>query len=337
MSDPNLSHDSNRQQAASHAPARHHVANFVTPSSYLRPSGGSRPTVREHHPPPNSVDREQAEALRAIRAFLKIRTSYDVLPLSFRLIVFDTALLVKKSLNILIQNAIYSAPLWDSKTSTFAGLLTVLDYINVIQYYWSNPDALAQVDQFRLNSLRVLINIRARSLRVADVEKAIGVTPIETISIHPLKPLYEACRKMVNSRARRIPIIDEDDETGRAMVVSVITQYRILKFVAVNVPETQMLRKPLKDLNMGTYKDLATARMVTPVIEVIHMFVQKNISSVPILDADGAVINVFEAVDVIQLIKGGVYDDLNMSVGEALLKRSNVLFPLPATVYVNVH
>lgn len=35
-------------------------------------------------------------------------------------------------------------------------------------------------------------------------------------------------------------------------------------------------------------------------------------------------INVFEAVDVIQLIKGGVYDDLNMSVGEALLKRPDV-------------
>ena len=38
----------------------------------------------------------------------------------------------------------------------------------------------------------------------------------------------------------------------------------------------------------------------------------------------GAVINVFEAVDVIQLIKGGVYEELNMSVGEALLKRSDV-------------
>ncbi len=41
---------------------------------------------------------------RAIRAFLKVRTSYDVLPLSFRLIVFDTALLVKKSLNTLLHN-----------------------------------------------------------------------------------------------------------------------------------------------------------------------------------------------------------------------------------------
>lgn len=40
----------------------------------------------------------------AIREFLKIRTSYDVLPVSFRLIVLDTGLLVKKSLLILVQN-----------------------------------------------------------------------------------------------------------------------------------------------------------------------------------------------------------------------------------------
>jgi CBS domain-containing protein len=99
-----------------------------------------------------------------------------------------------------------------------------------------------------------------------------------------------------------------------------------LKFVAVNVKETQKLKKPLKELKVGTYEGLATASMETPVMDVIHMLVKKNISSVPILDKDGAVINVFEAVDVITLIKGGVYDDLNLTVGEALLKRSDVRF-----------
>jgi hypothetical protein len=53
-----------------------------------------------------------------------------------------------------LDSGIVSAPLWDSKSSTFAGLLTTSDYINVIQYYWQNPDALGRVDQFRLNSLR---------------------------------------------------------------------------------------------------------------------------------------------------------------------------------------
>ena len=84
-----------------------------------------------------------------------------------------------------------------------------------------------------------------------------------------------------------MPLVDIDDETQRAMVVSVVTQYRILKFVAVNVSETQLLRKPLKHLKLGTYKNLETAKMETPVFEVIHQLVNSAISSVPILNSDG--------------------------------------------------
>jgi len=245
---------------------------------------------------------------RAIRNFLKVRTSYDVLPLSFRLIVFDTSLSVKESLNILIQNGIVSAPMWDSSTSTFAGLLTTSDYINVIQYYVQNPAALDRIDQFRLSSLR-------------EVEKALGVAPPETVSIDPERPLYEACRRMLSSRARRIPLVSNDSQTERPLVVSVITQYRILKFVAVNVGETQKLRKPLKEIRLGTYDNVVTASMDTPVIDVLHRLVERSISSVPIINSEGVVYNVFEAVDVITLIRGGVYDDLNLSVGEVLKKR----------------
>jgi len=126
-----------------------------------------------------------------------------------------------------------------------------------------------------------------------DIEKAIGVQPIETISIHPLKPLYDACRKMLETRARRIPLMDIDDETNREMVVSVVTQYRILKFIAVNVKETQTLRKPLRELNVGSRKGLAHATMDTPVMDVIHALVKKNISSVPILNSEGEWLKLF--------------------------------------------
>lgn len=210
-------------------------------------------------------------------------------------------------------SGIVSAPLWDTGTSTFAGLLTTSDYLNVVQYYWQNPGALNQIDQFRLYSLR-------------DIERALGVTPIETVSIHPLKSLYEACRKMLASRARRIPLVDIDDETQREMVVSVLTQYRILKFITVNVTHTQQLRKPLRDLKIGSYVNLATATMETPVIEVIQQLVTRSISSVPILDKDGTLMNLFEAVDVIALIKGGDYDNLSESVGKALERRPEVSY-----------
>ena len=92
---------------------------------------------------------------------------------------------------------------------------------------------------------------------------------------------------MVRSRARRIPLIDVDDETKQEMVLSVLTQYRILKFVAVNVKETNMLRKPLRDLRIGCYQNLVTATMETPVIDVIHMLVKRDIASVPIVNNEG--------------------------------------------------
>ena len=38
----------------------------------------------------------------------------------------------------------------------------------------------------------------------------------------------------------------------------------------------------------------------------------------------GVVTNVFEAVDIITLIKGNNYDELNLDVGEALKKRADV-------------
>ena len=247
----------------------------------------------------------------------------------------------------MVDVGIVSAPLWDSKTSTFAGLLTTSDYLNLIQYYWQNPEAVNRIDQFRLNNLRgnhspsVLdLDPMASLSDVLEIEKAIGVTPLETRSIHPTRSLYEACRCMLETRARRIPLIDNDDETNRGMVLSVLTQYRILKFVAVNVSETQLLRKPLRSLNLGTYKHLETAKMETPVFDIIHQLVNYNISSVPILNSDGksfqfpslrsdltfagVVTNVFEAIDVITLIKGGMYDDLNLNVGEALQKRAEV-------------
>lgn len=147
--------------------------------------------------------------------------------------------------------------------------------------------------------------------------------PLETVSVHPARPLYEACRTMLKTRARRIPLVDTDDETGREMVVSVITQYRLLKFIAVNVMETELLKKSVFEIGLGTYgPELETASMDTPVIDVIHMMVKKSISSVPIVDRNRRVLNVFEAVDVITLIKGGAYEELTTTVGEALSKRA---------------
>lgn len=187
---------------------------------------------------------------------------------------------------------------------------------------------MSKLDQFRLSSLRgknTVPNNNGLTYtndKATDIEKAIGAIPIETVSVHPSKPLFEACRRMLSTRARRIPLVDVDDETGKETVVSVITQYRILKFIAVNNEHnTVLLKKTIRDIRLGTYTNLATAQMSSTVLDVIQMMVRQNISCIPIVDKENRVLNAFEAVDVIPCIKGGVYEDLNGTVGEALCRR----------------
>lgn len=59
----------------------------------------------------------------------------------------------------LIGKGIVSAPLWDSNTSTYAGLLTVNDYLNVIRYYNLHADKLKDVDKLLLSDLRGIVLI----------------------------------------------------------------------------------------------------------------------------------------------------------------------------------
>ncbi|KAI9301017.1 the adenylate sensor from Amp activated protein kinase complexed with Amp [Cunninghamella echinulata] len=244
-------------------------------------------------------------------SFLKQHTAYDVLPVSYRLIVFDTHLLVKKALAALVQNGIVSAPLWDSATQNYAGMLTVADFLNLIQYYYTHAsveDALRDIEKCELAHLR-------------NIEKQIGAPTPQLLYIDPMASLYDTCKLLAESRAHRVPLLDKNPETGMEMIVSVITQYRILKFIAVNFKESHVLRQPLSELKIGTYEEIATATMATPVIKVINMFVELNISAVPIIDENGVVLNVYETIDVMSIARSGKYNQLDIPVGEALEAR----------------
>jgi 5'-AMP-activated protein kinase regulatory gamma subunit len=54
--------------------------------------------------PPVQTPEAHEQALAAIRTFLRARISYDAFPVSFRIIVLDTKLEVKKALQCLLSN-----------------------------------------------------------------------------------------------------------------------------------------------------------------------------------------------------------------------------------------
>ncbi|KAH8835799.1 CBS-domain-containing protein [Flagelloscypha sp. PMI_526] len=291
-------------------------------------------TLQPHTPTrrrgPSTVDRH-GRALSNIRAFLKSRSCYDAFPVSFRLIVLDTKLSVKNALQCFLANGVVSAPLWNTEQACFAGMLTVLDLIHLIQYYYktaANIEAAATgVEKVKLDFLR-------------EVEKFLGVDPPPMTQVHPSSSLFAAGERLITTHSRRLPLVDRDTETNQELIVSVLTQYRLLKFISNNCSEfVQQLHRPLRKLGIGTYVNgsysttsdtpnqnpfypIATAKMDTKVFDVVHLFSELSISAVPIVDDEGVVINLYETVDVITLIRMGSYQSLDITIQEALQDRS---------------
>lgn len=257
------------------------------------------------------VIEEQRAALESCRHFLRGKSSYDILPVSYRMIVLESGLPVKRALNVLNQNKVLSAPIWDSKRSRFAGILTLMDFIGLVQYFFSNPDQFDTMDKLRLKDLK-------------EIEYSIGMhAPLENCTIHPERSLFEACELMLQSQTRKIALLDKEDFTERELVVGMLTQYRILKFLVLNYKDVHFMHRSINSLQLGTRKNIKSCKMETPLIDTIQLMTTHEVSSVPILDENGVLLNAYEASDILGLVKGGIYNDLSLCVGEALMRRGD--------------
>ena len=69
--------------------------------------------------------------------------------------VFDTQLLVKKAFFALVYNGVRAAPLWDSTRQKFVGMLTITDFIRILQMYYKSSDlVMEEVEEHKLETWR---------------------------------------------------------------------------------------------------------------------------------------------------------------------------------------
>ena len=60
-----------------------------------------------------------------------------------------------------------------------------------------------------------------------------------------------------------------------------------------------MLQQPLRDLGIGTYDNIETASQDTLIIEALNKFVEHRVSALPIVDAEGKLVDIYAKFDVI--------------------------------------
>ena len=87
--------------------------------------------------------------------FFHFHKCYDLIPTSAKLVVFDTQLLVKKAFFALVYNGVRAAPLWDSVKQKFVGMLTITDFIRILQMYYKSPTVeIEELEEHQLQTWR---------------------------------------------------------------------------------------------------------------------------------------------------------------------------------------
>ncbi|XP_042619353.1 5'-AMP-activated protein kinase subunit gamma-1 isoform X4 [Cyprinus carpio] len=231
---------------------------------------------------------------------------YDAIPTSSKLVIFDTTLQVKKAFFALVANGVRAAPLWDNKLQCFVGMLTITDFINILHRYYRSPMVqIYELEEHKIETWReVYLQYSINSL----------------ISITPDSSLFEAIYFLLKNKIHRLPIIDP--ESGN--VLHILTHKRILKFSHIfgsMIPKPPFLQKRIEEVKIGTFKSIATVRETETVYDALSVFVERRVSALPVVNEQGKVVALYSRFDVINLAAQKNYNNLNMTMQEAIQSR----------------
>ncbi|XP_063339170.1 5'-AMP-activated protein kinase subunit gamma-2-like isoform X6 [Pelmatolapia mariae] len=272
-------------------------------------SGGCRVEVADtmsEQPDPDDAASEASERDIYMR-FMKCHKCYDIIPTSSKLVVFDTTLQVKKAFFALVANGVRAAPLWESKKQSFVGMLTITDFINILTRYYKSP--MVQIYELEEHKIETW-----RELYLQETFKPL-------VHISPDASVFEAVHSLIKNKIHRLPVIDP--VSGNALYI--LTHKRILKFLQLFVCEMPMpafMKQTLEELSVGTYTNIAYIHPDTPLITALSVFTHRRVSALPVVDHHGKVVDIYSKFDVINLAAEKTYNNLDVTVTQALRHRS---------------
>nr|XP_047918366.1 5'-AMP-activated protein kinase subunit gamma-2 isoform X6 [Anser cygnoides] len=218
-----------------------------------------------------------------------------------------TSKTVKKAFFALVANGVRAAPLWESKKQSFVGMLTITDFINILHRYYKSP--MVQIYELEEHKIETW-----RELYLQETFKPL-------VNISPDASLFDAVYSLIKNKIHRLPVIDP--VSGNALYI--LTHKRILKFLQLfmsEMPKPAFMKKNLDELGIGTYHNIAFIHPDTPIIKALNIFVERRISALPVVDESGKVVDIYSKFDVINLAAEKTYNNLDITVTQALQHRS---------------
>lgn len=243
---------------------------------------------------------------RLLLNFFKYHKCYEILPKSAKVIIFDTQFFVRKTFPTLISHGIRSAPLWDSNKKLLVGMITVTDFIRILLYLDKENISVEELERHTLHNWRKMLRHTRKPL----------------CNVGPDQSLHDAINLLSKNRIHRLLMIDPLNGD----VLYILSHKRILRFLFVYLnefPELTFFHKTMTELKIGTYEEIASVSDDTTIRTAFQLLLEKDVSALPILDANGTLIDVYAKYEVLNLVSEKLYSNLSLTIGEVRNKKKD--------------
>ncbi|KAJ6359764.1 hypothetical protein OIU77_003885 [Salix suchowensis] len=244
-----------------------------------------------------------------ISAFLSSHTAYELLPESGKVIALDVTLPVKQAFHILYEQGIPVAPLWDFCKGQFVGVLTASDFILILRELGTRGSNLTE-EELETHTISAWKEGKAHlSRQIDDSGRAYSK---RLIHAGP----YDSLKDVASN------ILQNSISTG---ILKCICRY--FRHSAGSLP---ILQQPICSIPLGTWvpkigepnrQPFATLKPNASLGAALSLLVQANVSSIPIVNDNDSLLDVYSRSDITALAKDKAYAQIHLdeiSIHQAL-------------------
>ncbi|KAG7272954.1 hypothetical protein CRUP_035786 [Coryphaenoides rupestris] len=207
--------------------------------------------------------------------FMKSHKCYDIVPTSSKLVVFDTALQVKKAFFALVANGVRAAPLWDTEKQSFVGMLTITDFIIILHRYYKSPMVqIYELEEHKLETWR-------------EVYLQATFKPLIAF-IHPDTPIIKALSIFVERRVSALPVVDESGK-----VVDIYSKFDVINLAA---------EKTYNNLDITYFEGVMKCHRLETLETIVDRIVKAEVHRLVVVDERSSIEGIISLSDILQAL-----------------------------------
>ncbi|KAL6650685.1 hypothetical protein ACP70R_009610 [Stipagrostis hirtigluma subsp. patula] len=237
-----------------------------------------------------------------ISGILLHNTIYDVIPVSSKLAVLDSQLPVKQAFKIMHEEGLALVPLWDDHQGTITGMLTASDFVLILRKLQRNIRALGH-EELEMHPISVWKEAKLQFYGGPD-GAAMQRRPL--IHVKDSDNLVDVALSIIRNEISLVPIFKSLPDTSGMPLLNLATLQGILKFLCSKLQDQaegySFLQSQLVNIPIGTWsphtgrassRQLRTLRLSAPLNSCLDLLLQDRVSSIPIVDDNGSLRDVY--------------------------------------------